>query len=189
VSVKADGVSSLARNALVIMATMKRNQEGPADSTAAIDGGTASSRLGTVLKSRPEVVFAYQYGSTVGQNHNALSDLDVAAYLDPETLRRLRGPLAELHMWTDLHGVIAQALPGVDVDLVLLHKAPPLLSERILRHGRLLLSRNEALRIRWTVETKSRYCDLAPLRQILNRALEGRVRAGHFGRRQSRTSG
>ncbi|MGI9038534.1 MAG: type VII toxin-antitoxin system MntA family adenylyltransferase antitoxin, partial [Gemmatimonadota bacterium] len=156
---------------------MKRNQEEPADSTAATDSGAVSSRLGAVLRSRPEVVFAYQYGSTVGQNHNALSDLDVAAYLDPETLRRLDGPLAELHMWTDLQGDMEEAFPGIDVDLVLLHRAPPLLSERILRHGRLLLSRDEALRLRWTVETKSRYCDLAPLRRTLNRALEDRIRA------------
>lgn len=73
--------------------------------------------------------------------------------------------------------------PLSDVDVVLLQRAPPLLAERIARTGTLIGSRDEARRVRWLVETKSRYCDLGPLRRLLDRAVAERVRSGRFGTR------
>ncbi len=78
--------------------------------------------------------------------------------------------------------VLQDALGREDVDLVLLHRAPPLLAERIVRTGTLVFSRDEPGRLRWIVETKSRYCDLRPVRALLDPVVALRVQSGAFGR-------
>jgi len=61
------------------------------------------------------------------------------------------------------------------VQLVVLNRAPADLVHHVLRDGRLLLDRDRATRIRFEVEPRNEYFDLAPLRS--------RYRAG--GRRAS----
>ena len=143
----------------------------------AVDPGTVT----VVLKARPEVLFAYLFGSAgTGQTH-ARSDVDVALMLTPEAARLERAETGITGLWVDLHGELQLTLGRDDVDLVLLHRASPLLAERVVRTGKLLLSRDEVSRIRWIVETKSRYCDLSTIRQLLDRAVSQRIRNGIFG--------
>lgn len=105
----------------------------------------------------------------------------------------------ELAAWSEIHGDLVTALASAvsaggasegghapeGVDLVVLNDAPPLLADRVLRSGKLVLSRSEAERIRWAVRTKSRYCDLRPLRRRLDDVVSERLRTGRFGRRGS----
>lgn len=138
------------------------------------------------LEVRSEVVFAYLYGSAADGRCHDLSDVDVAVFLDPATRAELEardhGPREELRIRAELCEIVERAAPGCEVDLVLLHRAPPLLSERIVRTGRLVLSRDERVRLHWVVAVKSRYCDLRPLALLLDRAVERRIRSGRFGR-------
>ena len=134
-------------------------------------------RLRGALAAHPEVAFAYLFGSAArGPRHRA-SDVDVAVSLGE---RREDGGEGALR--PDLLGAVQRALGREDVDLVLLDRAPPLLAERIARTGTLICSRDEPGRLRWIVETKSRYCDLRPLRALLDAAVARRVRSGTFGR-------
>lgn len=157
------------------------------------DGGESSGygeRLIDVLSAHPEIPFAYLYGSAVTGRRHGLSDIDVAAYVDRTALAEHDDePGGELRYWALLFDEVQQALPGEDIDLVLLHRAPPLLADRILRDGRLLFSRDESVRLRWITGVKSRYCDLAPIRTTLNRALDRRIRSGTFGRTEGTASG
>lgn len=155
----------------------------------------AEERIRSALEERPDVLFAYLFGSRAGGRAHARSDLDVAVYLDPaaggeDAGRRswTGGP------WAEIHADLVRAASADDaprdrggapegVDLVLLNDAPPLLSDRVARTGELLLSRDEPARIRWLVRTKSRYCDLRPLRERLDRTVSERLRSGEFGRR------
>ena len=138
------------------------------------------------LEARPEVVFAYLFGSAADGRRHERSDVDVAVFLDPATRAELEardhGPRKELRIRGELCEIVERAAPGCEVDLVLLHRAPPLLAERIVRTGRLVLSRDERVRLHWVVAVKSRYCDLRPLTLLLDRAVERRVRSGRFGR-------
>lgn len=146
------------------------------------------------LEDCPEVIFAYLFGSRSRGRAHPRSDVDVAVYADPSVAGEAgSGAGDRLSTWSDLHARLVRALAPVlgrgdrggapeGVDLVLLNGAPPLLSERVIRHGEVLFSRSEPERIRWVVRTKSRYCDLRPLRRRLDRVLSERLRTGRFGR-------
>ncbi|MGH7545146.1 MAG: type VII toxin-antitoxin system MntA family adenylyltransferase antitoxin [Gemmatimonadota bacterium] len=136
---------------------------------------TVLETLRVALADRSDVVFAYLFGSRSRGLAHPLSDVDVAVFTPPadedgEWERRL-----------ELIAAVSRALGRDDVDVVLLRRAPPLLAERVARTGTLICSRDEPRRVQWIVETKSRYCDLRPLRALLNRALTQRVRSGRFG--------
>lgn len=156
-----------------------------ADST----DGSEEKRLREALEARPEVVFAYLFGSAVKGARHGRSDLDVAVYLDPRSGAGNGNAAGELRMLTVLQASLEDAVPGFDIDLVALNRVPPLLADRVLRHGRLLVSRNEQQRIRWIALTKSRFCDLSPLRAQLDRALDRRIREGAFGRGTEHANG
>lgn len=139
-------------------------------------------RLRAALTARLEVGFAYLFGSAAGSRRHRLSDVDVAvALLAGSTPARPRGA-GDGGLRLELLAAVQRAVGQEDVDLVLLDHAPPLLAERIARTGTLLFSRDEPGRVRWIVETKSRYCDLRPLRALLDAAVARRIRSGAFGR-------
>ena len=148
-------------------------------------GETEVHLLRTAFEARPEIAFAYLFGSGAAGRTHGTSDVDVAVCLTPESERRERTPDGSetgWNLWTELLAVAQDALGREDVDLVLVHRAPPLLADRIARHGRLVFSRDESRRIGWLVHTKSRHCDLRPLRSLLDSCLERRIRSGTFGR-------
>ncbi|MEB2343518.1 MAG: nucleotidyltransferase domain-containing protein [Deltaproteobacteria bacterium] len=116
----------------------------------------------------PEVLSAWLFGSEARGEAGEHSDVDVAVlYATPPASRLAAGPL-------DLEGALERAL-GRPVQLTVLNRAPADLVHRVLRDGRLLLDRDRAARIRFEVERRNEYFDLAPLR--------ARYRAG--GRRAS----
>jgi predicted nucleotidyltransferase len=131
--------------------------------------GTPEAVLRACLQDAPsEVVCAWLFGSEARGEAGARSDVDVAVlYVAPPASRLDAGPL-------DLEGRLEHAL-GRPVQVVVLNRAPADLVHRVLRDGRLLLERDRAARIRFEVERRNEYFDLAPLR--------ARYRAG--GRRAS----
>lgn len=175
-----------------------------------------TDRIRSVLRARPEVVFAYLFGSRAEGSPHGASDVDVAVYLEEEDGNedteagsgdgdhggigagggRRHSGRERLEAWTEIHADLVDALAStVDgiglrhrghapegVDLLVLNDAPPLLADRVIRSGRLLLSRSEPERLRWVVRTKSRYCDLRLLRRRLDQTVSERLATGRFGR-------
>ena len=129
-------------------------------------------RLRAALEVRPEIAFAYLFGSGSSGPRHRLSDVDIAVFVFPHALEPCEERKTVTDLWLDLLGVAERALRRDDIDVVLLHRAPPLLADRVARTGKVLFSRDEPSRIRWMVETKSRYCDLKPLREIGARSRE-----------------
>lgn len=154
-------------------------------------GQEVSDRVRAALEGHSAVRFAYLFGSRGrGPRPHHQSDVDVAVYLDTEAGV---GSCEGVGLWPKLHGDLVQALSPIlgrgdrgqapeGVDLVLLNEAPPLLADRVLRTGTPVLSRSESERLAWVVRTKSRYCDLRPLRARLDAAVTDRLQAGRFGR-------
>lgn len=139
--------------------------------------------LRTALGEHPEVLFAYLYGSLARDAVHARSDVDVGVYLDPAAMDSSGKADGRLALLGVLTSSIQAALPArQELDVVILQDAPPLLSERILRHGTLILSRDEPERLRWIVWTKNRYCDLTRVRRLLDETVERRILDGRFGR-------
>lgn len=131
--------------------------------------GSLEAKLRASLRDAPpEVLCAWLFGSEARGEAGDRSDVDVAVlYGAPPASRLDAGPL-------DLEGMLERAV-GRPVQLVVLNRAPADLVHRVLRDGRLLLERDRAARIRFEVERRNEYFDLAPLR--------ARYRAG--GRRAS----
>ena len=106
-----------------------------------------------VLDADPSVRLAYLFGSMARGTAGPLSDIDIGVVFSggDTALGTLEDRLVE-RLRTDR------------VDLVSLAAAPVPLRYRVVRDGRLLLSRDEVLRERFEVDTIRRYLDFKPLR-------------------------
>jgi len=58
---------------------------------------------------------------------------------------------------------LGSALRRADVEVVILNDATPLLAHRVLLQGRLVFERSASARVRFQVNTASRYFDLIPM--------------------------
>jgi len=129
------------------------------------------------LAQRAEVLFAYLFGSTARGDNRLASDVDIAVFIDPDRIGADAGPYR-----TALLTELLSCLERNDVDLVLLNKAPAILSHRILRDGQLILSRNDALRVAFAEKTMGDYFDTAYLRRLSAEYIGKSVRNGTFGK-------
>ena len=113
------------------------------------------------------------FGSVAqGQTH-ARSDVDVAVLVSDEVMKS--DPFRyRLKLMTDL----MSALRRNDVDLILLNQAPPLLSHRVLRDGKLILERSASARVRFQVHTVNQYFDTQPMRDLYLAHLKRDVQEG-----------
>jgi predicted nucleotidyltransferase len=137
----------------------------------------ARSRLRDALD-RDGVVSASLFGSQAAGTAGALSDVDIAVWLDPELSDSER-----FRLRLELIGRAASALGTNEVDLVVLNDAPPLLKHRALSSRALLVDRDAVRRLRLESRAVAEYLDTKPLRDRLTRAMRGRLAEGRFGRR------
>ena len=106
---------------------------------------------------RPEVKFAYLFGSVALGKSNKLSDVDLAVFIDADYLKENKftyGYKAELI--TEL----IKVLRTNSVDLVILNSVPVLLKHKVLVGGKLLVCRDDSERIRFQVKSLNEYSDL-----------------------------
>jgi predicted nucleotidyltransferase len=122
------------------------------------------------------VAAVWLFGSRAGGRPRTDSDTDVAVLLAEHVAAPglvARGRLAD---------VLATALGRADVDLVVLDHAPLALRARVITAGVLLVAIDDVWRVRFTVDTLSRWGDVRETvrrqdRSYLNRvAREGLVR-------------
>lgn len=115
-----------------------------------------------ILKERENVLFAYLFGSVARREHSALSDIDIAVYLQENTdiaaeKLKLVGDLLD-NMGTDY------------IDLVILNTAPLSLAARILKSREILVDRSPFTRHRYESLVMREYFDFSFLEtSILNR--------------------
>lgn len=127
------------------------------------------------LSLNEEIIFAYVFGSYGLEKTGPLSDVDIALYL--ESAERI---------WKKkmtLIGDITSILKTDEVDLVILNEAPLSLCYQVLRTGKLLFSKDEALRIGFVSNVYDMYCDTESLRQSAQENLLVRIREGRLGLR------
>jgi len=113
-------------------------------------------RLRDGLAATPDVVVAaYLFGSQARGTASSRSDVDLAILMREAPPRTLLGQPFELE--DELHASL-----GIEVQLVVLNRAPPDLIHRGLRDGVLLLDRDPSARIRFEVSARNAYFDLKP---------------------------
>ena len=131
-----------------------------------------------VIAGRREVVLAYLFGSHARGRATPMSDLDFAVLLS-EAIARAAYIDYQIALTQDLTRVFGSD----EVQVVILNQAPPLLAYAVVVHGRELLCRDAAARVRFRVRATQRYLDTQPLRKVQAEATARRIREGRFGRR------
>lgn len=125
--------------------------------------------ISEMLASRPEIDFAYLFGSQVSGQGDKMSDIDIAVYADvPDDRLTYRLKLLE-HL---------QCLVGeVSVDLVLLNDSSPLLRFEVIKHGQ-VLKENKEKRVIFEVRVFSEYMDTEHLRRTQGMYLKEQLLQG-----------
>ncbi len=137
-------------------------------------------QLAPVFARRAEVLVAYLFGSAIGGHRHRESDLDIAVLVDPNRFALLDAQ-APYGYQAELTAELCRTLHTSRVDLVLLHRASPLLAHEVIRRGELLFCRDELARHSFEVATKLRYLDTKHLRAIKRRYLYGRLDQSRAG--------
>jgi predicted nucleotidyltransferase len=120
------------------------------------------AQIGRAAEQFPEVLVAYLFGLRARGDARPGSDVDIAVVLDdPERLARRSRYDCE----AELTAAFMRTLGNSNVDVVLLHRASPLLAHRVVRDGQVALCRDETARVRAEVHAMQRYLDTEPLRQ------------------------
>lgn len=118
------------------------------------------------LSSVPEVLDAYVFGSVGRDEMRPDSDVDVAVSLVDPT-----APAPTFGWRAELATRLMKALQRNDVDVVLLHEAPPLLQRRVLGDGVRVFSRDLLESTRRGGRMMSRWCDWAPVQARIDAAI------------------
>lgn len=135
-------------------------------------------KIQAYLDGRPEVRFAYLFGSWARGAANALSDIDVAIYLDEEAIREGYPYGYKAEVIADLMKV----LKTNRTDLVILNAVAPLLRIQVLRYGIPLMCRLATEREQFVAKTREEYERVQDLLNAQIASLVQRVREGKFGR-------
>ncbi|GAB6887213.1 nucleotidyltransferase domain-containing protein [Desulfothermus okinawensis JCM 13304] len=111
-----------------------------------------------------KIIFCYIYGSFVSEM--PFRDIDIGIYLRPEIENN--SILIDLDIGNYIENIIVDKLkekgPGyIPIDIKILNQAPVTFSYHVIK-GTLLFSRNEDIRVGWTVWVVTRYLDLKPIR-------------------------
>lgn len=134
-------------------------------------------KLAAALAERPEVLDAYLFGSHASSRATALSDVDVAVYIDPSLV-----PTAPFGYEADLAATLGRATGQSNVDVVVLNQATPLLYHRVITGGVRIFARDLRAATTRAGRALSRYCDYLPQLRRVDAALAARLAGGTFGR-------
>jgi len=114
-------------------------------------------RLGDYLEKRPNLLFAYVYGSFMTAER--FRDIDVAVYLRQAPSTPLQ---AELEMETKL----ANLIKGYLVEVRILNNAPLSFRYNVIKSGKPIVVVDDDARTEFEEATLSHYFDFSPFRKI-----------------------
>jgi predicted nucleotidyltransferase len=125
-----------------------------------------TASLTEVLKNHSSVVFAYLFGSKAKGYANPRSDWDIAVYL--------AGPLKTVATWPafELEAEVSRVLEETVQVVILNDPVPPVLGFEIVKHGILLLDRNQNLRMEFENKVLRNYYDW---QYFLKRQIESEI--------------
>lgn len=135
----------------------------PASYNLLVDAALAESRLRSFFEEGDRGALAvYLFGSVARGEARDSSDVDVGILFSSEPPATLDAP--QFAIESDLERSL-----GMRVQVVALNGASADLVHRVLRDGRLVLDRDPAARIRFEVQRRNEYFDLAPIRRLYRR--------------------
>ena len=127
-----------------------------------LDSSLEQKLRGAAESAPSEVIAIYVYGSRARGTERSDSDLDVGVLLRQPPPATLKGVARDLEATIET----ATRLP---TQVVVLNQASADLIHRVLRDGLVLLDRDRTARIRFEVQARNVYFDLAPMRRRYRR--------------------
>lgn len=134
-------------------------------------------KLRTYLEDQPEIDAVYLFGSHATGRATEGSDLDIAILVD-ESFDLQADPAYRLRQLSTLEQLAAQP-----VDLIILNRAPLVLTNQVLANGQLICERNHRHRVNFEVRSLLAYFDFKPLLDLLNRKLAQDIKEGRLATR------
>jgi predicted nucleotidyltransferase len=126
------------------------------------------AKLKETLSMRDDIAFAFLFGSFTRGGMTRFSDLDIAIFFSGTV---------DFHKTYDLQEDLSELL-GIEVDIVALNTASPVIKMQILSKGALLLDKDRRAYHEFFVKTVNEYDDLKRNRkEIEENILRGRIYA------------
>ncbi len=117
------------------------------------------------------VIFAYLFGSQANGNIGALSDIDIAIFLDDR--------VDPLYYRLKLIEACVRLTKMKHVDIVVLNQATPLLKHEVIRSN-MILKESSDERLLFETEVLREYLDSEILRKVQRSYIKGQLRAGNY---------
>lgn len=124
-----------------------------------------------ILESDPDVVFAYLFGSIAEGRKRVRGDVDIAVYLVESEMSFC------LRKEKELYSKMTSMLGRSDIDLIILNRTPTVLKYRALKTGKLLVSKDDKLRINYVTKVMLRYFELKRHIEEYDKELYKRIRS------------
>ena len=129
----------------------------------AVDAAVVEARLKAFFEDDPRGALAvYLYGSVARGQARPDSDVDIGVLFATDPPATLDAPQFAIE-------AALERLLTSPVQVVALNRASADLVHRVLRDGRLVLDRDRVARIRFEVQSRNEYFDLAPIRRLYRR--------------------
>ncbi len=130
----------------------------------------------TYFASRPEVLFAYLFGSVAAEKATTISDLDLAVYLDPAFKEPSTGFGYQSELITELSTMLE-----TKTDVVILNNATLALKFQVISKGILIYNFDDHARRDFHEKTVRDYLDFKPFLEVQAQYLKKRLQDNTFG--------
>lgn len=134
------------------------------------------------LSGKSEVLLVYLFGSAA-KNPSQAKDIDIAVLLSEEAFRKEDPSDPQIKLEVELYKLLRKEQLKIEVDVVVLNNAPVILRHEVLKYGKLLYQRDEAIRIEFEAKSEIEFYDFQPYRRLFWEALVKRIEEGKFGER------
>jgi len=134
------------------------------------------AKLAPAISAKPEIIFAYLFGSVAKGTAGNKSDVDVAVFLDPSFAINEEG-FGYLSVLTEE----LSALLSTRVDVVILNSAKIVLKHQVLKSGILIYTKSNEARRTFHERTIREYLDFKPALLVQREYMHKRLLNGTFG--------
>lgn len=155
---------------------MLKDSPTPKSNPAKTNKEALIAKLAQALSAKPEIIFAYLFGSVAKGTAGNKSDVDVAVFLDPSAVLNEEG-FGYLSVLTEE----LSALLSTRVDLVILNSAKIVLKHQVLKSGLLLHTKSNEARRTFHERTIREYLDFKPALKVQREYMHKRLLNGTFG--------